>query len=113
MAEDRGSVLEWSGCRRPAGIEATLEQFVGRRLVVPDGDRRESTYSGDSKRNPFAFGPELDQKVVLELVQSDHVNGRMRSTRSLKPVEQIAQAAKMGNLVCESGATPSQGAHLL
>ena len=46
MSEDHFSIDSWGGGRGPTAFEPGRKQFIGRRPMIPDGDRRHHSESG-------------------------------------------------------------------
>ncbi len=59
------------GRRFPSAGYASVEQFVGGRLVIPDGDRRQSTESRGIVDKPDAAGMSDDDIVGVFVLNDD------------------------------------------
>src|SRR5262249_16338939 len=99
VAQNGRPTLQRRRARRPAFVQAPPQELIGRRLVRPDGDRRQLPHSGDAEVQPAAAGFELDQEVVLELVHADHVDLGAGEAARFHPVEDAGDARKCGDLV--------------
>src|SRR3954454_6832086 len=75
MSEDFATFDCGCRCWHPATLQSALQQFVGRWLVIPDGDRRHHAESRNivNERKPVKV---FDEDVVTEFVLSHDIRER-------------------------------------
>jgi len=89
--------------RRRGGLPAIgdprLKQLIGAWFVVPDGDRRQDAHSGDAKGHPALLGPQLHEKVILELILADDIHPGMGQLATLHPGQNLGDTLEPGEFL--------------
>jgi hypothetical protein len=78
VTQDLGAIFGSRGRWFPSAGNASIEQFVGGRLVIPDGDRRQSTESRGIVNEPDTAGMSNDDIVGVFVLNDDilhHLKG--------------------------------------
>ncbi len=84
------------GGRRPAARQSSLQELIGRRSVVPDGDRRHDPESGRIINQPQPT-PIRDQDIVAVLILRHHVGWQERRFLSHEPIEGVLDGTMAGH----------------
>ena len=92
MSQDHLSILHRRGRRRPAACEPRFQQFIGRRPMIPDGDRRHHAESRGVVNEPEPAGIG-NEDVVAEFVLRDHSGGCKRRLVSAQPIDGVLHGA--------------------
>ena len=87
----------------PSASQAPCKQFVRRRLVRPDGDRRQAAESGHTKNQPSATLLKLDDEIVIELVLTDQVQRRLVEAATQHPLQHLLDTMKTFDFTCQVG----------
>ena len=74
MTENFAAIYKIRKLWFPAGCQPLSQKFISTRLLIPDGDRRQSAYSSNAKNKCFWSFSKRDDDVMTEFILSDNVH---------------------------------------
>jgi hypothetical protein len=111
VTENRTASLQLAGRRPPTTTDASVQQFVSRRLVVPHGDAEYGTESGRIEHEVRVVGSAKENVVRVFVLNHDIVRQDARSLTD-GPPKCLFQCLERLGLCQQAGAIRSHAASL-